>query len=152
MKTALCTLALVALVTAGLNAQQPATTTQPTTKPADPGSGQRVTLTDGLTIVFIQKGEGARVGDTVWIHYEGRLENGTKFDSSYERNEAIPVTLGQGSVIRGWEEGILGMEVGEKRQLIIPPGLAYGAAGRGERIPPNSTLVFDIELVGLRRG
>ena len=87
----------------------------------------------------------------MWVHYVGMLQDGTEFDNSYKRGEPIPLTLGAGSVIKGWEEGLLGMKVGEKRQLIIPPDLAYGADGRPPTIPANSTLVFDVELVGLKR-
>jgi peptidylprolyl isomerase len=126
---------------------------QPTTAPATlTAAGEKRVTPSGLTIVVTKPGGGARVGDTVWVQYEGRLTNGTKFDSSYDRQEPAPVVLGQGSVIRGWEEGLLGMEVGEKRQLVVPPDLAYGPNGRGDKIPPNSTLVFDIEMIGIRRG
>jgi len=124
-------------------------TTSPATAPA---GAKSTTLADGLKIIFVREGGGARVGDTVWVHYEGRLENGTVFDTSYDDNAPILLTLGQGQVIRGWEEGLAGMTIGEKRQLVIPPGLAYGAAGRGDKIPPNSTLIFDVEMMGIRRG
>jgi FKBP-type peptidyl-prolyl cis-trans isomerase len=123
--------------------------TQPSTQPTNL---KTTTLGDGLKIIFVQEGGGARVGDTVWIHYEGRLENGTKFDASYDRNEPTALTLGQGQVIRGWEEGLVGMTIGEKRQLLIPPSLGFGAAGRGDKVPPNATLIFDVEMMGIRRG
>ena len=118
--------------------------------PEDQSSeGKTVTTESGLTIVHTMAGTGARAGDVVWVHYSGKLADGTPFDSS-AGDEPIEITLGKGTVIKGWEEGLLGMQVGEKRQLIIPPDLAYGAKGKGP-IPPDSTLHFDVELVGLKR-
>ncbi len=96
--------------------------------------------------------EVAQNGDTVYVHYTGTLENGTKFDSSYDRGQPLPFILGAGMVIKGWDQGILGMRIGEKKHLIIPPELGYGAqsitdnTGK-EIIPRNATLVFDVELV-----
>jgi len=133
-----------------LSAQQSATAqaTAPSTLPA----GEKRLTPSGLTIITTKPGGGARVGDSVWVLYEGRLTDGTKFDSSADHEGPTPVTLGEGRVIRGWEEGLLGMQVGEKRQLIVPPDLAYGPNGRGDKIPPNATLVFDVEMMGIRRG
>lgn len=96
--------------------------------------------------------EGARVakkGDTVSVHYTGWLTDGKKFDSSIGQ-EPIAFTLGAGRVIPGWEEGIAGMGKGEKRRLVIPPNLGYGARGAGSDIPPNATLVFEVELVDVQ--
>jgi peptidylprolyl isomerase len=110
------------------------------------------TTASGLTIVEVKPGDGdvAGAGDTVSVHYTGRLKDGTKFDSSYDRNQPIQFVLGVHQVIAGWDEGIAGMKVGEKRQLIIPPDLAYGASGTPDgTIPPNSTLYFDVELMGV---
>eukprot|EP00301_Raphidiophrys_heterophryoidea_P011588 c17729_g1_i1.p1 GENE.c17729_g1_i1~~c17729_g1_i1.p1 ORF type:complete len:229 (+),score=57.41 c17729_g1_i1:44-688(+) len=86
-------------------------------------------------------------GDTVQVHYRGKLTNGNIFDSSYERDEPFSFKLGVGQVIRGWDEGVVGMCEGEKRKLVIPPNLAYGDQGAGDVIPPKSILVFDVEMV-----
>ena len=83
------------------------------------------------------------------MHYEGRLTDGTVFDTSYSRGQPFGFTLGSGQVIRGWEEGVAGMKIGEKRRLTIPPELGYGERGAGALIPPNATLVFDVELIAL---
>lgn len=102
-----------------------------------------------LEVTVMEKGDGviAEVGMLVSVHYQGRLTDGTVFDDSHKRGEPISFTLGKGQVIKGWEQGIEGMQVGEKRVLNIPPELGYGEAGAGDVIPPNATLVFDVELV-----
>ncbi len=132
---------------------------QPVPQPAaqspatSPSSDNQTTTPDGLKIIETKPADdGAKTGDAVWVHYVGKLQDGTEFDNSYTRGQPIPLTLGAGSVIKGWEEGLLGMKVGEKRQLVIPPELAYGPDGRPPKIPANATLVFDVELVGLKRG
>jgi FKBP-type peptidyl-prolyl cis-trans isomerase len=121
--------------------------------PATQPAGERRTTDSGLTIVSVATGDGvARAGDRVWVHYAGRLEDGTEFDNSYKRGEPIDFPLGAGRVIKGWDEGIAGMKVGEKRQLIIPATLGYGEKGTpGGPIPPNATLIFDVELMGVLR-
>lgn len=91
----------------------------------------------------------ARNGDTVAVHYTGKLEDGTVFDSSVDRGTPIEFPLGVGRVIPGWDQGILGMCVGEKRRLTIPPHLGYGSSGAGNAIPPDATLVFTTELVSI---
>jgi FKBP-type peptidyl-prolyl cis-trans isomerase len=93
----------------------------------------------------------AKAGDIVWVHYTGTLTDGTKFDSSRDRGEPIRFTLGRGEVIKGWDEGVAGMKVGEKRKLIIPSALGYGERGSPPKIPANAELHFDVELVGMAR-
>ena len=105
----------------------------------------------GLNIEDLVLGEGAvaAAGQNVTVHYTGRLINGSKFDSSKDRNDPFAFHLGAGQVIRGWDEGVQGMLVGGKRKLTIPPELGYGARGAGGVIPPNATLVFEVELLGV---
>src|SRR3989338_7964343 len=93
-------------------------------------------------------GDAAKVGDVVTIHYTGTLENGTKFDSSLDRGQPFEFTLGVGQVIKGFDNGILGMKIGEKKRIVISPEDGYGSAAVGS-IPPNSTLIFDVELLGI---
>ena len=113
-------------------------------------------MTDSLQVHDIVTGAGAspRVGQTCVMHYTGwLLENGEKtrkFDSSVDRGEPFEFRIGVGQVIQGWDEGVITMQVGGKRELIIPPHLGYGAHGAGGVIPPNATLLFEVELLGLR--
>ncbi len=104
-----------------------------------------------LIIEELSVGEGAEavVGKKVSVHYTGWLTDGTKFDSSLDRNDPFDFALGRGQVIRGWDEGVVGMKVGGKRKLTIPPEMGYGARGAGGVIPPNATLVFEVELLGV---
>lgn len=106
----------------------------------------------GLRYQFIQKGEGkqAAAGKTVSVHYEGSLENGKVFDSSYPRKKPIEFKLGQGQVIEGWDEGIALLRVGDKARFVIPAHLGYGSRGAGGAIPPNATLIFDVELMDVK--
>ncbi|MBL6965665.1 MAG: FKBP-type peptidyl-prolyl cis-trans isomerase [Anaerolineales bacterium] len=94
-------------------------------------------------------GPAAQTGDKVQVHYTGWLENGTKFDSSVDRNEPFEFPLGAGMVIQGWDEGVAGMQVGGTRKLVIPPELGYGARGAGGMIPPNAMLIFEVELLAI---
>jgi peptidylprolyl isomerase len=114
-------------------------------------SGTIVTMPNGLKIQDITVGQGQEVksGDTVTVNYLGTLENGEKFDSSYDRNQPFSTQIGVGAVIQGWDEGIVGMKVGGKRKLVIPAELGYGAQSAGS-IPPNSVLVFEVELLAVK--
>ena len=107
------------------------------------------TTASGLIIEEIVTGDGAEAaaGQEVTVHYTGWLTNGTKFDSSKDRDDPFVFPLGGGRVIRGWDEGVQGMKIGGKRKLTIPPDLGYGARGAGGVIPPNATLVFEVELL-----
>ncbi len=97
--------------------------------------------------IKVGKGAAAKTGDTVKVHYTGTLLNGSKFDSSRDRNEPFEFKLGAGMVIKGWDEGVVGMKVGGQRKLTIPSDMAYGKSGHPPVIPPDSPLVFDIELL-----
>lgn len=114
--------------------------------------GETVTTPSGLKYIDIKEGTGATPtrGQTVTVHYTGTLENGKKFDSSRDRKRPFDFTIGVGQVIKGWDEGVGTMKVGGRRQLIIPPELGYGARGAGGVIPPNATLIFDVELLEVR--
>ena len=103
----------------------------------------------GIEDMVLGEGEVAAVGQRVTVHYTGWLTNGSKFDSSKDRNDPFMFGLGQGQVIRGWDEGVQGMKIGGKRKLTVPPELGYGARGAGGVIPPNATLVFEVELLGV---
>lgn len=121
------------------------------------GSGVSNITTLQVTDVKVGTGTDATNGKVVSVHYTGWLYNesaadkhGTKFDSSRDRNQPFEFALGAGQVIRGWDQGVAGMKIGGQRTLIIPPGLGYGSAGAGGVIPGNATLVFDVELLGVR--
>ena len=110
------------------------------------------TTPSGLIIEDVTIGDGplATAGQRVTVHYTGWLEDGEKFDSSKDRDEPFDFSLGGGRVIKGWDEGVQGMKVGGTRKLTIPPALGYGARGAGGVIPPNATLVFEVELLGVK--
>lgn len=118
------------------------------------GGGPEVTTTSGLKYVDLAEGTGAspQTGQTVSVNYTGTLENGTKFDSSYDHPGQKPLEfqLGTPNIIQGWNEGITTMKLGGKRKLTIPPSLAYKAFGKPPDIPPNATLIFEVELVGIK--
>jgi FKBP-type peptidyl-prolyl cis-trans isomerase FkpA len=113
--------------------------------------GNEVTTSSGLQYIDLKIGAGAtaHVGQNVSVHYTGWLENGKKFDSSVDRGQPFSFPLGAGRVIKGWDEGVQGMKVGGKRKLTIPSNLGYGARGAGGAIPPNATLIFEVELLGM---
>jgi FKBP-type peptidyl-prolyl cis-trans isomerase len=136
-------IASAAWISACNNNQAPASTGTTVTE---------VTMQDGLKYTDEQVGTGAVAtpGKTAVVHYTGWLLDGTKFDSSRDRNQPFSFPLGAGQVIKGWDEGVAGMKVGGKRTLIVPPALGYGARGAGGVIPPNATLKFDVELLDVR--
>lgn len=103
-----------------------------------------------ITDEVVGTGPTAQLGQTVTVHYTGKLENGTQFDSSLDSGQPLEFMIGTPDIIQGWNEGVIGMKVGGKRKLIIPPELGYGPAGRAPKIPPNATLLFDIELLGVK--
>ncbi len=116
-------------------------------------SGKTVITASGLKYVDVVVGKGAAPakGKMVKVHYTGTLENGKKFDSSVDRKEPFSFTIGVGQVIPGWDEGVMSMKVGGKRKLIIPSKLGYGVRGAGGVIPPNATLLFDVELLDVAK-
>ena len=169
--TKLSSLAAAALIVASASvtfaqsAAKPVPTKQGTTMPAagkataakpkpavKPPVQLGVTTPSGLTYVVTTRGTGRKpkTGETVVVHYTGTLSDGTKFDSSHDRNDPIAFPIGTGSVIKGWDEGIAKLGIGDRAVLVIPPALGYGARGAGGVIPPNATLVFVVELVDIK--
>jgi FKBP-type peptidyl-prolyl cis-trans isomerase len=139
----------------------PAPDPLPTDGARDAAGGEAVQIAPGLHRRILEEGDGAtaEAGQTAVVHYTGWLHDesapgnrGEKFDSSRDRGQYFEFPLGAGRVIRGWDQGVVGMEVGEVRELTIAPELAYGERGAGELIPPNATLVFEVELVDLKEG
>jgi peptidylprolyl isomerase len=122
-----------------------------TRAPSKP-TGAAVTTKSGLKYYDLKKGSGPqpKAGQQVRVHYTGWLTSGKKFDSSVDRGEPFVFSIGVGQVIKGWDEGVATMAVGGKRQLHIPPELGYGERGAGDLIPPNATLIFDVELLGVQ--
>ncbi|MBP1619838.1 MAG: peptidylprolyl isomerase FKBP-type [Acidobacteria bacterium] len=149
-------LVMVAVATAAWAASPtptpaPAGAANTATKAAEP---KLITTKSGLKYADLEVGTGAEVktGMLVLVDYEGRLANGEKFDSSYDRREPFSFKIGAGQVIQGWEEGVIGMKVGGKRKLVIPPDLGYGEAGAPPRIPPNATLTFEVKVLKVSNG
>ncbi len=111
-----------------------------------------MTTASGLTYIVTEHGAGAQLkaGDTIVVNYTGLLTNGVKFDSSLDRNQPFSFELGAGKVIKGWDEGFAKLRVGDRATLIIPAALGYGARGAGDDIPPNATLIFIVEVLGVK--
>ena len=124
-----------------------------TVTPSTESAGKTVTTASGLKYVDLVIGAGAspKTGKQITVHYTGTLENGYKFDSSVDHGQPFVFVIGVGQVIPGWDQGIMTMKVGGKRKLIIPGNLGYGAAGSGNDIPPNATLLFDVELLDVQK-
>jgi FKBP-type peptidyl-prolyl cis-trans isomerase FkpA len=143
---------VAALMLGGCGQPGAATAPNATTTTSSGTKAAEVTMPDGLTFTDDQVGTGAeaQAGKTVSVHYTGWLTDGTKFDSSRDRNQPFSFPLGRGQVIKGWDEGVAGMKVGGKRTLTIPPDLGYGARGAGGVIPPNATLKFEVELLDVK--
>lgn len=156
LRVTLAAVGAVALIATAQGAETTASATRSTTGAAKTTTAtkesKQVKLPSGTTYedLVVGSGKEATKGTTAVVHYTGTLENGTKFDSSRDRNEPFPVeNLGSAPVITGWNEGLVGMKVGGKRKLTIPPAAGYGARGIGP-IPPNSTLIFDVELLDVK--
>jgi peptidylprolyl isomerase len=132
--------------------KKPATAARPNTNAPTKVTGEGTKTPDGLQYWDIKAGTGptAMRGQKVNVHYTGWLTTGKKFDSSVDAGKPFSFTLGAGEVIKGWDEGVAGMKVGGKRQLRIPPDLAYGPRGAAGVIPPNATLIFDVQLLGVQ--
>ena len=115
-------------------------------------TANEITTETGLKFIDEKIGDGAspESGQNVTVHYTGTLPGGKKFDSSKDRDEPFTFTIGAGQVIKGWDEGVMGMKVGGKRKLTIPPGLGYGSRGAGGVIPPEATLIFEVELLDVK--
>lgn len=116
------------------------------------GDSGTVTTASGLKYVDLAEGDGPspQPGQMTTVHYTGTLENGTKFESSLDSGKPYEFKIGTGAVIKGWDEGIMTMKAGGKRKLIIPPNLGYGPQGSPPKIPPNATMIFEVELLGIR--
>ena len=149
---------LVLALAAALAAQTPshkvAPARVPNTNAPTKVTGEGVKTDSGLQYwdIKVGTGEEAKSGDKVKVHYTGWFISGKKFDSSVDAQQPYSFTLGQGNVIKGWDEGVTGMKVGGKRQLRIPPELAYGEQGYKNIVPPNSTLIFDVQLLAVTPG
>ena len=127
---------------------------KPNVKPKVQAQPQKISTSfdiQGMQVDILKEGtgDGAKVGDNIVVNYVGTLTDGTKFDSSIDRNLPFSYILGQNKVIKGWELGLLGMKAGEKRRLTIPPELAYGPTGNPPAIPPNATLIFEIDMISI---
>ena len=150
---AVIVLAVAVVLFAQTPTHKPIQVVRPNTNAPTKVSGDAVKTESGLQYWEIKEGLGppAKAGDHVKVHYTGWLTTGKKFDSSVDAHQPYEFTLGQGDVIKGWDEGVAGMKVGGKRQLRIPPELAYGEAGFKTIIPPDATLIFDVQLLAIKQ-
>ena len=145
------TLSVTVALIAQTSTHKPAHVVRPNTNAPTKVTGDGIKTDSGLQYWDIKVGTGqaANDGDHVKVHYTGWFTDGKKFDSSVDANQPYSFTVGKGEVIKGWDEGVTGMKVGGKRQLRIPPALAYGDAGYKNIIPPNATLIFDVQLLAV---
>ncbi len=146
IKMAVLVLSILAIVACGTKSQK-----STLASPYNVAGKDTITLANGLKYILVEEGQGPKpvAGKTVSVHYTGYLTDGKKFDSSMDRGEPIKFPVGTGKVIQGWDEGILLLNAGSKARLIIPHELGYGTEGYPPIIPPSSTLIFDVELVGV---
>ena len=146
MKMAVMVVSLLAVIACGNESQK-----STLASPYNVAGKDTISLSNGLKYILVEEGQGPKpvTGKTVSVHYTGYLTDGKKFDSSIDRGEPIKFPIGTGKVIQGWDEGLLLLNSGSKARLIIPHELGYGTAGYPPIIPPSSTLIFDVELVGV---
>lgn len=149
---AVIVLAVAVALVAQTPTHKPIQVVRPNTNAPTKVTGDGIKTESGLQYwdIKVGTGEAAKSGDKVKVHYTGWLTTGKKFDSSVDAHQPYDFTLGQGDVIKGWDEGVAGMKVGGKRQLRIPPELAYGESGYKTIIPPNATLIFDVQLLAVK--
>jgi FKBP-type peptidyl-prolyl cis-trans isomerase len=148
MRPNVLALALAAACALGCSKKdpEPTSTFKPAEAPPEPPGPEKLEIKDDV----VGKGAEAKPGDTVKVHYTGTLMSGKKFDSSLDRGEPFEFKLGEGQVIKGWDQGVVGMKVGGKRKLTIPWDLAYGEEGKPPDIPPKAALKFDVELIEVK--
>jgi FKBP-type peptidyl-prolyl cis-trans isomerase len=147
----IASLAIIGLIIGAVVVVHGGSSTPTASSPSSPKVAASSSPSAGLvsTDEVVGTGATATTGNTISVNYTGTLTDGTKFDSSYDRNQPFDFTLGGGQVIKGWDQGVVGMKVGGKRKLVIPPDLGYGATANG-KIPANSTLIFEIELLNVK--
>jgi peptidylprolyl isomerase len=145
----IASVAVIAVVVGAMFVLRGAEPKSSTSSEATPNASSSPSAGLKSTDEVVGTGTEAVTGKTVSVHYTGTLQDGTKFDSSRDRNQPFEFRLGQGEVIKGWDQGVVGMKVGGKRKLVIPPDLGYGSQDKGT-IPPNSTLLFDVELLEVK--